>query len=412
MSRLFVILGGLVVIALFAALIAPWFINWNDYRGGFEAEAGRILGQPVKVAGSASASILPSPSLTFTNVRVGDIEGRPMMTVDRFEVTIELMPLLQGEIRVTSMKLRRPVATVSVDDSGTVDWFLRNEASKTLDPDRVVLENVEISEGQVTYNDARTGIARVFERINGQVEAGSLYGPWRVDGSYLDNGQRVPFRVSTGRRAENGTIRVKTELSPANWPVTLSAEGEVANDADGVYYAGTYNLAEVVLSDGTGEAQNFGWRSEGAFTLTRDRLVIDKAVLSQGPPERPYSVAGSLTVDLGANPYFDAAIVARQLDLDRSLGKGPTAPVEPAKASESLVKWLSNFYIPPIRGRLAFSVPGIIVGGAVIQDASFKAEPRVNGWKITDLKASLPGKATLEASGALATVGGVGFNGD
>ncbi len=337
-----------------------------------------------------------------------------MMTVDRFEVTIELMPLLQGEIRVTSMKLRRPIASVSVDDSGTVDWFLRNEASKSLDPDRVVLENVEISEGRITYTDARTGISRVFDRINAQLEAASLYGPWRVDGSYLDAEQRVPFRISTGRRAESGAIRVKTELSPANWAVTLNAEGEIANNAEGVSYSGTYNLAEVVPVDSAVavEDRDFGWRSEGAFTLTRDRLVIDKAVLSEGPPERPYSVAGSLTVELGAQPYFDAAIVARQLDLDRSLGRGPAAPVEPAKASESLVQWLSTLYIPPIRGRLAFSVPGIIVGGAVIQDASFKAEPREAGWKITDLRASLPGQATIEASGSLTTVGGVGFNGD
>ena len=40
-----------------------------------------------------------------------------------------------------------------------------------------------------------------------------------------------------------------------------------------------------------------GWRSEGTFTLTRDGLVIDKAVLSNGPPDRPLSVAGSLTLD-------------------------------------------------------------------------------------------------------------------
>ncbi|KAB2855709.1 MAG: AsmA family protein, partial [Bauldia sp.] len=75
------ILGGLVVIALFAALLAPWFINWDDYKGNFQAEAEKILGQPVRVVGSAKASILPSPSLTFTNVEVGDTEGQPMMTV-------------------------------------------------------------------------------------------------------------------------------------------------------------------------------------------------------------------------------------------------------------------------------------------------------------------------------------------
>ena len=57
-----------MVIALFAALIVPWFVNWNDYRASFEAEASRILGHRVHVEGDAHATILPSPSLTFTDV--------------------------------------------------------------------------------------------------------------------------------------------------------------------------------------------------------------------------------------------------------------------------------------------------------------------------------------------------------
>jgi uncharacterized protein involved in outer membrane biogenesis len=48
-------------------------------------------------------------------VAIGDIAGEPMMTVDRFEITIELMPLLQGQFRITSMRLDRPRMRVTVD---------------------------------------------------------------------------------------------------------------------------------------------------------------------------------------------------------------------------------------------------------------------------------------------------------
>ncbi|HMN86585.1 MAG TPA: AsmA family protein [Bauldia sp.] len=177
------ILGGLLVIALFAALVGPWFINWDDYKANFEAEAEKILGQPVRVDGSAKASILPSPSLTFTDVKVGDTEGRPMMTVEKFSVTIELMPLLEGEIRVVTMKIEKPVVTVSTDDSGNIDWLLRTEASKALDPDKVVLDDVEISDGTLTYRDARSGVDLTFAGINATVGARSLSGPWRVEGT-------------------------------------------------------------------------------------------------------------------------------------------------------------------------------------------------------------------------------------
>ena len=53
-----------------------------------------------------------------------------MMTVDRFAVTIELMPLLQGEFRILSMRLDRPQLRIAVGDDGKLDWQARNEASK------------------------------------------------------------------------------------------------------------------------------------------------------------------------------------------------------------------------------------------------------------------------------------------
>ncbi len=217
-----------MVIALFAALIAPWFINWDDYKANFEAEAGKILGQPVHVVGSADASILPSPSLTFTDVEVGETEGQPMMSVKRFSVTIELMPLIQGEIHVISMKLEEPVVRVSIDDAGQVDWTIRGEASRDLDPNRVALSGVEISNGTLIYNDARSGSVVTLTDIAATVEARSLAGPWRVEGSYASDGVPSQFQVSTGVRDADGSLRVKLDVTPGQWPIAISADGVIA----------------------------------------------------------------------------------------------------------------------------------------------------------------------------------------
>ena len=77
------------MLALFAALIAPYFIDWSSYRTAFEAEASRIIGQPVKVRGDADARLLPFPSVTFSDVVVGD-EAEPAMTISRFSMDAEL----------------------------------------------------------------------------------------------------------------------------------------------------------------------------------------------------------------------------------------------------------------------------------------------------------------------------------
>jgi hypothetical protein len=252
------------------------------------------------------------------------------------------------------------------------------------------------------------------------VEATSLAGPWRVEGSYLEGDVAVPFRFATGRRLADGTIRLKGDVSPAQWPVSASADGVVSLGAEGgLAYAGSYSVTEVVdaaaatteSAPATDDGASAGWRSEGTFALSRDRLTIDKAVLSSGPPDKPTSLAGSLTLNFGRSPSFDAVAESRQLDLDRAFGGGPDKPIEVAAAANTLVGWLARLPVPPIPGRLAFSVPGIVVGGSVIQDVAFNAEPATGGWRIEGLRAHLPGQATLSADGLLTTGKQTGFAG-
>ena len=44
------IIGGLFVLALTAALVGPYFVDWTSYRADFEREASAILGRKVTVA--------------------------------------------------------------------------------------------------------------------------------------------------------------------------------------------------------------------------------------------------------------------------------------------------------------------------------------------------------------------------
>jgi len=392
----------------------PWFINWDDYKANFEAEATRILGQPVHVNGTADASILPSPSLTFTDVTVGETEGAPMMEVRRFSVTIELMPLIQGEINVIAMTLEDPVVRVAVDDAGRIDWTLRGEASRDLDPDKVSLAGVEIRNGTLIYTDAGADAAVTLSEITATVEARSLAGPWRIEGSYSANGTPSQFQVSTGVRAADGSLRVKTDITPGQWPVAIGADGVVAQGETGPSYVGTYGLTQVIPADPEADPEAgdiTGWRSEGSFTLTRDRLLVDKAVLSEGPPDRPSSLAGSMTLTLGRDASFDASILARQLDLDRSLGAGPKKPIDMSTAADEFVRWLRGIPVPAIAGTVRFNVPAIVVGGAVIQDVSFTASPLDHGWRVEGLNARLPGQARFTADGLLSTGEAVGFGG-
>ncbi len=103
------------MLALTAALVGPYFVDWTSYRADFEREASRILGRAVTVEGTATARLLPFPSVRFTDVRVaGATPGEPQMTVDSFSMDAELSPFLRGEILIFDMRLERPSAVITV----------------------------------------------------------------------------------------------------------------------------------------------------------------------------------------------------------------------------------------------------------------------------------------------------------
>ncbi|HAP14160.1 MAG TPA: hypothetical protein DEA80_08020, partial [Afipia sp.] len=51
------------ILALIAALVGPYFVDWNQFRSQFETEASRIVGAPVRVGGKLDALLLPTPTL-------------------------------------------------------------------------------------------------------------------------------------------------------------------------------------------------------------------------------------------------------------------------------------------------------------------------------------------------------------
>jgi uncharacterized protein involved in outer membrane biogenesis len=95
LSKFFIAVGSLVIVILFTALIGPYFVDWTSYRETFEKQATAYVGRPVTVAGRAGLRLLPTPVVTFTDVRVGDAEA-PDVEMERFRAEVELAPLLRG----------------------------------------------------------------------------------------------------------------------------------------------------------------------------------------------------------------------------------------------------------------------------------------------------------------------------
>ena len=60
-----------IILALVAALVGPHFVDWDNYRGEFEARASRLTGLELRVAGPIDARLLPTPILMLHGIEIG-----------------------------------------------------------------------------------------------------------------------------------------------------------------------------------------------------------------------------------------------------------------------------------------------------------------------------------------------------
>ena len=409
------------MLVLTAALIAPIFIDWANFRADFEREASRVLGRQVEVKGAVTARLLPFPSVTFEDVRVdGGASGEPAMAIETFSMDAELAPLMRGELLIFDMRLVRPRATVSIAEDGTVDWAIR--PSSPFDPRQVTLEKVTITEGQVIIHHAAGGRDHMLTEVNAVLSATSLAGPWRIDGSARLDGMVTRLDVSTGAVGEDGKMRVRIRAAPERYAFDLETDGHAAVAAGALSYEGTFRLTArqddrkdrlrgadgdtfaVSADGGAKEPQPPAYRVRGSFALTHLGVEVPEFRFETGSLDDPYTADGKASIALGPDPRFRIEADGAQIRFadavaEDEMGGGIALAARLAGLREAL----ADLPKPVIPGSIDVNLPAIVAGDTTIRDVRLSSEPNEQGWAINTLSATLPGRATLEANGQLFT---------
>ena len=115
-----------LIIALVGALVGPYFIDWNQFRPQFEAEASRVIGAPVRVGGKLDARLLPAPSLQLRQVVVGGANDLGKVRADKLDVEFSLGSLMRGEWRATELTINGLALDLGLDRQGRIDWPATN----------------------------------------------------------------------------------------------------------------------------------------------------------------------------------------------------------------------------------------------------------------------------------------------
>ncbi len=408
--RIFIPLGVVVVIALFTALIAPYFVDWTSFRKGFETEASRIIGQPVHVAGRASLRILPLPTVTFTDLSVGEYEdGTPMMTVETFSMDAELLPFLSGDVKIVDMRLDRPKALVRVDRNGTIDWT--NRKQMIVDPGKVELENLTVSNGAFVIDGLAGGRRIGGEGINAKIGAQALTGPWHIDANGEIDGSQTDVAITTGRLQEDGSLRFAMDAKRTGQPYRLKIDGPLQLKSGILSWIGKFTFEPALDDDGKRDAQALPVYASGTYEATPERISVAQYQLDIGSRDDPYTITGKGLAEIGNTVAFRIEADGRQIDLDR-IGNAK------AETSQNLTQRLAavrsivdRIPVPPAIGEISVEIPAVVAGDTVVREISAVLKPDGTGWNISALRANLPGNTTVEADGRLGVGEDFGYTG-
>ena len=425
MKKIWIAAAALVFLLLGVVLIAPSFVDWNNYKDEIGRQVSSLTGREASIGGDISFAVLPSSTLFVEDLRVASLPGASsvdFLTVRSLEVEVALLPLLRGAVQVERLILVDPTIELEVLPDGTKTWEFENDDNRDsgdkvdISLDRFVVEN-----GRVSFKDDRSGAQRDIDDLNAIISARSLEGPFDIDAQLSTDGRSFSIQAEIGRLAgrpltpinvtlvsERGTAKAEFAGALLRGGDSTKAEGRIKVEGD---HANDV-LAEL-MDPSVPNAEPLGRLGQSPVSLTAnavfqgDDMRLDKVEMALGE----ISGRGALSVSAGDEPTFKLLLTVGTIDLEKILAD--REPAEVAEAEESVAKEQAAYFLPEDwAGNIELTVGAIKYGEGVIRQTRLAAALKEGVLSLTSLGGLLPGGSDLAITGAVSNeAGGAAFAG-
>jgi uncharacterized protein involved in outer membrane biogenesis len=400
------------IIALVAALIGPYFIDWNQFQPQFEAEATRVVGAPVHVGGGLDARLLPTPSLRLRSVVVGGANDLGKVRADKLDVEFSLGSLMRGEWRATELTINGMAVDLGVDPQGRIDL---PASTGKFNLGSLAIDRLNLT-GRVALHDAASHGTLELNDIAFSGDVRSLAGAVHGDGNFMLSGTRYPFRVSSGPTPDGSGTRVHLNLDPGARALSVDLEGVLSFEARAPRFEGAVMLAAPAApkAKGAGDASPTPWRIAARIKANPATAKLEQLEASYGAEDRALKFTGEVDIRFGASPLLHAMLTARQLDADKfaakdtakDAAKGNDTSTEPVRLLPGLRALLADIPPVPMASQIEFSTEQIMLGGRPLQNLAAELHADAGSWTIDRLDFRAPGATRVSVSGTRAPTGG------
>jgi hypothetical protein len=401
------VIALLLISALTAALIGPYYIDWNRQRAAVEAQLSRVLSERVAINGPIDLTLLPTPYIALNQVEVSDRKtGHILFSCDEMELALGLTSLARGQFRFTQASFEHPTIDLVRGSQGGVAL---PKLDVTKHSDAIAFDKVTVHNGRLRIAQADGAAELGVDGFDLDAEATSLWGPFKGSGHAPGpGGAKLAFSFATGN-IEGDNLRFKAAIDAGNVLPRSEFDGALAlsgaTPTSGVE-AVDYSGSAIFSGEIPGVDAPMPWRASGALKADLRGASLDGMEVRLGREDRALAANGSARMAFGPMIRASITLAAKQLNLDALLRDEGQDSVPPGKAYSALSAALAGFRTdrnPPVDLAFALETPAAILGGDSIADVALSLQVDPGAPIGVKLEASPPGRSHILASGSVDT---------
>lgn len=284
---------SLIVIALLAfggLSVYVSTIDWNLHKAKIASQIENLTGKRVVFEGEVDLSFLPRPYLTAKNIKIynqtGDYATTPLAVINEMVTDLKLRPLLKGNFEIDNMTLQDARILVEFLNDGHLNWY-----SEISDSQQNALNTVEVALNSVMLNNATVQIVNqeldidvTLQKLNAEVTAQSLFGPYRIDGSFIKDGYPAGFALNLGTISESFGTSLILVLTHPDTESSARFDGQILSgnsEIEGSFDVRSQNPANFVNSLTNQEIipAEFNYPLQGSVNLKVNPQQLDLSSL-------------------------------------------------------------------------------------------------------------------------------------
>lgn len=411
MKKAAIIILAILVLVVGGTTTYISMIDWNKHKDKIAAQFSEVTGKKVVFEGPVSFSIFPSPYLSATNIKVynqdGDVRDAPLATIKSLVAELSLMPLLGGNFEVKMMTLIEPQIFMTVAEDGKLNWqsSLSEEQKLSLENIEISLDSVLLEKAKLNYVNAKHDVDVTLENLNAEVIAPSLYGPYRIEGSYIKDNNPEGFAISLGQFSESFATSINLVFNHPTSETFIRFDGTFLLKNDAI------NGNLIIDSKSPTNFVNKSFKQiqlapEYEFPLAistqvdtnKTKVELSNIVVKYGTT----AGAGNILIPLVENVDEEEEEERRKLEIGFDFTDLDLAPVVYAlKSAVDHYRTDGVVYHPQLGFDFIADVKSIntTYNDQNIKDFVFSADYIDNNLEIRNLSASLPGESEFKTTG-------------